>query len=99
GRNWPVVESGSIVPNSTSSSPTKFEVTATRWFDNDTTNRSATAGPALQATSRKASVATSRRIIHSPRNGASRDHPAARQVRRQIEVRRQRPANRAAALI
>ena len=55
--------SGSMVPNSTSSSPTKFEVIATRWFDSDTTSRSAAAGRAPQTSMTVKSMNAIRRII------------------------------------
>ena len=68
--------SGSIVPNNTSSSPTKLEVTATRWLDSDTTSRSAIAGPAPLSSVTTASVSAIRRIIRSSRNEARKGRRA-----------------------
>src|SRR5674476_518289 len=86
-----------MVPNSTRSSPTKLEVTATRWFDSDTTSRSAAAGLAPQASMRITSVSAIRRIIR-PRHrdeveqhrGA--DHGRGRHAQERDQHRRQQEA-------
>jgi hypothetical protein len=56
--------SGSTVPNSTKSSPVKLDVTATRWFDKDTTSRSAAAGVIPLTIAPIKTVGPSHRIVN-----------------------------------